>query len=106
MLRSRQRVVKAKPASLRMTHHAKSTVANDEKPIGAPSSKDSSEPVGGWRRNAILVAVGSVVAAACGYVALRTVALRKGSAKRDKEEAKLDLSLEQAGNTSEPTAKY
>ena len=63
-----------------------------------------------WKRRAAKIAVGSVVAAACGLFAVRSVVhlKRESEKKRDWKvmDAKLDLSLEHAGNTSEPTAAY
>ena len=98
--------MKAKTA----TNHLTSALRVVEPTKDALSVKDSNEHVVGWRRNAALIAVGSFVAAACGFVAVRTVALRKGAVKRDSDwkakDAKLDRSLKQAANTSDATATY
>ena len=105
-----KRKVKAKVATNHVTAASKGIAKVAETTKDAIGSKQPRERVVGRRRNAALIAVGSVVAAACGYVALRIVAMRKGTARRHDDwkvkDAKLDESLEQAANTSEPTAVY
>ena len=63
-----------------------------------------------WRRHAGRLAVTSVVAAAAGFIAIQVTAMVKRSAQKRKAwksmDSRLELSLEHAGNTSEPTAHY
>ena len=76
----------------------------------AMSAKQSSEHVSDVRRHAASLAVTSVVAAACGFLAVRSISHLKGASRKHHEwkvmDTKLDISLERAANTSEPTAAY
>jgi hypothetical protein len=102
--------MKANTATNHVTGAPKRIAKIVQTPKSATSPKETGEHLVGRRRNAALIAAGSVVAAACGYIALRIVAVRKGSAQKHNDwkvtDAKLDVSLEQAANTSEPTAVY
>jgi hypothetical protein len=92
-------------------HHVGTDIANIvETTKDALTSRKPSRHATEARKQAAKVAVTSLFAAGLGIIAIRSAARLKRAAKDhqnwEQMDAKLDVSLEHAGNTSEPTAMY